>query len=274
MSPVSTRPNRDFYDVTYGEMSAEEENMAEAVVENRLNTRFFCHECNRYISPNLPEFTCPQCEGGFVEQLNGDESSIEDDNTMSVDIESPDPAAEFTELWGRMFLGPSTSEDGDNRRVHRRPVSRQRIAIRRRTSGDGGASSNAAEAAAIDLIIQNLLGIPGMVIREDGPSNSQGIPFPLRMFQLHGNPGDYVWGTNGLDSIITQLLNQLEGTGPPPAENVKIESLPTVKVNQDIVDANVECAVCQDQLSLNEEVKSLPCKHLYHKECIVPWLKL
>ncbi|XP_020903153.2 E3 ubiquitin-protein ligase RNF126-B isoform X2 [Exaiptasia diaphana] len=258
-------------------MSTEEddENMAEAVVENRLNTRFFCHECNRFISPNLPEYTCPQCQGGFVEQLNGDES--EDDNSISVDSESPDPASEFTELWGRMFLGPSTSDGVESRRLYRfRPVARQRISIRPRMGGEGGAgaSNNAtAEAAAIDLIIQNLLGIPGMVGREDGPSTSQNIPFPL-MLQLHGNPGDYVWGNNGLDSIITQLLNQLEGTGPPPAENDKIESLPTVKVTHHDVEAKVDCAVCQEPLTLDEEVKALPCRHLYHKDCIVPWLQM
>ncbi|MGS9235480.1 hypothetical protein ACQWHR_24940, partial [Salmonella enterica subsp. enterica serovar Infantis] len=35
---------------------------------------------------------------------------------------------------------------------------------------------------------------------------------------LHSNPMDYAWGANGLDAIITQLLNQFENTGPPPAD--------------------------------------------------------
>ncbi|EDO32057.1 predicted protein, partial [Nematostella vectensis] len=94
------------------------------------------------------------------------------------------------------------------------------------------------------------------------------------MLQLHGNPGDYVWGTNGLDSIITQLLNQLEGAGPPPAENDKIENLPKVKVTQSLIDSRTECAVCQEQLKLHEEVLMLPCNHHYHKDCIIPWLKM
>lgn len=46
----------------------------------------------------------------------------------------------------------------------------------------------------------------------------------------HGNPGDYVWGPGGLDAIITQLLNNVEGSGPPPADKEKIDRLPTVKV--------------------------------------------
>ena len=48
----------------------------------------------------------------------------------------------------------------------------------------------------------------------------------------HGNPGDYVWGPGGLDAIITQLLNNVEGSGPPPADKDKINKLPTVKITQ------------------------------------------
>ena len=30
-----------------------------------------------------------------------------------------------------------------------------------------------------------------------------------------GNPGDYAWGPGGLDNIISQLIGQLDGSGPP-----------------------------------------------------------
>ena len=73
-------------------------------------------------------------------------------------------------------------------------------------------------------------------------------------FQLHGNPGDYAWGRGGLDAIITQvhfwrtftaeklynekhffitllslqLLNHMDGTGPPPMAKENIADIPTV----------------------------------------------
>jgi E3 ubiquitin-protein ligase RNF115/126 len=55
------------------------------------------------------------------------------------------------------------------------------------------------------------------------------------MFQLHGNPGDYAWGADGLDAIVSQLLNQLEGAGAPPAEKGQIEALPHKKVSKEQV---------------------------------------
>lgn len=33
------------------------------------------------------------------------------------------------------------------------------------------------------------------------------------MHLFFGNPGDYAWGREGLDAIVTQLLNQMDSTG-------------------------------------------------------------
>ena len=49
---------------------------------------------------------------------------------------------------------------------------------------------------------------------------------------LYGNPGDYAWGRGGLDVIVTQLLNQMEGSGPPPLKGELIDEIPKVKVTQ------------------------------------------
>ena len=46
---------------------------------------------------------------------------------------------------------------------------------------------------------------------------------------------DYTWGANSLDAIITQLLNQFENSGPPPADKEKIQALPTVPVTEEHV---------------------------------------
>lgn len=84
---------------------------------------------------------------------------------------------------------------------------------------------------------------------------------------------DYAWGANGLDAIITQLLNQFENTGPPPADKEKIQALPTIPVTKEHVGSGLECPVCKDDYALGEHVRQLPCNHLFHDGCIVPWLE-
>lgn len=74
-----------------------------------------------------------------------------------------------------------------------------------------------------------------------------------------GNPGDYAWGREGLDTIVTQLLNQMDNTGPPPLDREKIDEIPKVLVEQKEVTAKVQCSVCWEDFQLNEPVRKLPC---------------
>ncbi|XP_071699704.1 uncharacterized protein [Rutidosis leptorrhynchoides] len=38
------------------------------------------------------------------------------------------------------------------------------------------------------------------------------------------------------------------------------------------IDPIVLCAICKDQFVIDDETKQLPCKHMYHPDCILPWL--
>lgn len=69
-------------------------------------------------------------------------------------------------------------------------------------------------------------------------------------------------------------MNQLENTGPPPASEQQLHNLPSVKITEEDVKKNLECAICMEDFNLNEEAKKLPCKHCFHEPCITEWLKL
>ena len=61
--------------------------------------------------------------------------------------------------------------------------------------------------------------------------------------------------------------------GTPPAAKSAVNNLPSVVLTQDdVAKNNAICAVCKDEIALEEKVKQLPCLHHYHGDCILPWL--
>ena len=34
-----------------------------------------------------------------------------------------------------------------------------------------------------------------------------------------------------------------------------------------------ECSVCKEEFNQEEIVREMPCKHKFHENCIMPWLK-
>lgn len=79
---------------------------------------------------------------------------------------------------------------------------------------------------------------------------------------------------------LRQLLQELSQRDPslqgtPPASEAAIAALETVYVaprsrNEEDMPS---CAVCTEEFELNEPAKKMPCSHVYHSECVVPWLR-
>lgn len=87
-----------------------------------------------------------------------------------------------------------------------------------------------------------------------------------------GNPGDYV-DAAGYEALLQNLAESDSSgrRGAPPAAKSAVEALPTVEVKSTDIEV---CAICKDKVFNNEEeiAKQLPCGHMYHEDCIVPWL--
>ncbi|XP_068090156.1 E3 ubiquitin-protein ligase RNF126 isoform X2 [Hyperolius riggenbachi] len=258
--------------------------MAEALPEAG---RYFCHNCSAEISPRLPEYTCPRCESGFIEELP-EVRSTENNSTTSGTDQNRHP---FENLESSQFALPpgygqvtfgifneglefpifgagganEESREGENRREQQ---SRQRYGARQpRARLSARRSAGRPEGVpTLEGIIQQL--VNGIIAPTAMPNLGLG-PWGV----LHSNPMDYAWGANGLDTIITQLLNQFENTGPPPADNEKIQALPTIQITDEHVGSGLDCSVCREDYTVGESVRQLPCNHLFHNDCIIPWLE-
>lgn len=96
------------------------------------------------------------------------------------------------------------------------------------------------------------------------------------MDPANATQGDAVFSQEALDRVITQLMEQNQGSNAPgPASEAAIRSLPKKKVEKDMLDdrGKAECSICMDAVELGDQVTILPCKHWFHEICITAWLK-
>ncbi|KAM0941359.1 putative transcription factor C2H2 family [Dioscorea sansibarensis] len=134
---------------------------------------------------------------------------------------------------------------------------------------------------------------PVIVLR--GPSDGEALRHRTpssRSFELFYDDGagaglrplppsvsDFLMGS-GFDRLLEQLSQiELAGGGwrdfaHPPASKAAIESMPTVEIADAHIGVDSHCAVCMEAFELGAEAREMPCKHIYHQDCILPWLSL
>ncbi|XP_058803170.1 E3 ubiquitin-protein ligase Iruka isoform X2 [Phymastichus coffea] len=260
--------------------------MAEAIVDGTSSMRrFFCHRCSVEIEHLLPDFTCPRCSTGFIEELERNNEDAagqmdmdnQDYGDIDVDVTGFDDDSEYDILPIIRAAAEASARSGANyrdgwRRSHRLSSAGDQTSTRNTSSRNQQhqqAGIDIASRVPLDSLIQEIFfNLSGIGF---GFAQGQGGQAPVLFL---GNPGDYVWGQQGLDSIVTQLLNQMDGTGPPPLPRRQIDEIPTTSVSQIQVDLKLQCSVCWEDFILEEPVRQLPCQHFYHAPCIVPWLEL
>ncbi|XP_011683664.1 E3 ubiquitin-protein ligase RNF126 [Strongylocentrotus purpuratus] len=282
--------------------------MAEASVDR---PRFFCHKCSAEIRPVLPDFVCPQCDGGFIEELENDSSTDHsdgsshpaDDRGVSFEAEN-DPFQTF--VFSTLFSDMMNEAPGNN--ASRRPnvvgsPSSSSPPTSSSSSLGGGAQSSSTQSnrnpGATDSNRTFAMHAPGTrtTLRIHGgprgatppdmiaflqqflglappPPGPGGVHFPVQMFNMHGSPRDYAWGEGGLDQIITQLLNNADGHGPPPATEVDIRRLEMITINNIHIEQSADCPVCMEAFKGDEAAKRLPCTHFFHPKCVETWLEM
>lgn len=268
----------------------------EALVENSANPpcRFYCHSCSVEIDRVSSNFTCPHCSEGFIEELPAADRSNNppspppagsDGDSNPNDFINPQAIRLASEIFSSSILSPlllSTSSgprgsDSDGAGSLGDDGADTAPGAMGASAGGGGPTlmrglgrhrnrrRGMQNINNLDNILREIL----ISVADGANGGAGGTP----MFFM-GNPGDYAWGREGLDTIVTQLLNQMDNTGPPPLEKEKIAEIPKVTISAEQVDMKLQCSVCWEDFVIEEAVRKLTCAHVYHESCIIPWLEL
>lgn len=83
--------------------------------------------------------------------------------------------------------------------------------------------------------------------------------------------GDYFMGP-GLEHLIEQLAMH-DRRGPLPASQSSIDAMPTIRITGAHLRKDEHCPVCKEKFDLGSEARQMPCDHIYHSDCITPWLQ-
>lgn len=84
-------------------------------------------------------------------------------------------------------------------------------------------------------------------------------------------------GNNFLGTALQQLIEQLTQNGmagPAPAPTVAVDAMPKIRINSQHLVNNSHCPVCKERFNVGCEAREMPCSHIYHSDCILPWLAL
>ena len=75
-----------------------------------------------------------------------------------------------------------------------------------------------------------------------------------------------------LDILRSALSNTENNDKNQPLSQLMKDRLRKVSINLNMMCEQPSCPICSEDYTPNEEVLKLPCAHLYHNNCVLPWL--
>ncbi|KAM7271737.1 hypothetical protein ACFE04_030951 [Oxalis oulophora] len=214
----------------------------------------WCYRCRQPIRLRGRDQACPYCSGGFVQELD--------------DIERASPTD---------FLGLDGDEDHHNHHHDNRYGLMEAFsAFMRQRMNDRSLFHDLRRSESFPEPNGPGFGGPLLIFGGQIPFRLSGNGGFEALFNApgislrRGNAGDYFIGP-GLEELFEQLSVN-DRRGPAPASRSAIDSMPTVKISHRHLRLDSHCPVCKEKFELGSEARKMPCDHLYHSDCIVPWL--
>lgn len=254
-------------------------------IGGRTYQLYWCYQCHRTIriASDNPRIMCPRCFGQFVYEIDIARPRLVVEFTEF----DPSPEARILEALSLMLDPPVRnarrfSDVGIQPPWHQNhgrrwpwPWRRQRASGNSPlddTDGWGSESGILARPRSRSWIILTPNNLPRDV--RDGSHNNNVDDNGSEGVVPRGiDPRNYYRGYE-LNGLIDELT-QNDRPGPPPAPDSVINGLPIVKIKQShLLNDSQSCAVCMEDFKVGGEAKELPCNHIFHSNCIGPWLRL
>lgn len=227
-----------------------------------MSGTYWCYRCDRFVRVwDQDSVACPDCYSGFIEEIDAPTRSFLSESRRSRFAES----AAFVMQSSDQNTAPGSGSSPGVRRSRRNggdrspfnPVIVLRGATDGSVGGGGGGGGGDGSGGGFELYYDDGAG-----------SGLRPLPASISEFLLG----------SGFDRLLDQLT-QIEANGlgrmeDPPASKAAIESMPTIEIIDSHIETEPHCAVCKEAFELGNEAREMPCKHLYHSDCILPWLSL
>lgn len=209
---------------------------------SNIHQSHWCYQCRQRVRPRGADMVCPNCESGFILELDDIDSLM--GHFVGTDM---DPDLHLDPRSGLMEYISTLMRQGNTISISRETDLRTRPRFFSDMEMEFGSA-------------------PWLIFRGQLPRH-----IPDSNLMHRANIADIFVGP-GLDDLIEQL-SQSDRRGPPPASESSIQAMPTLKINQRHLNGDSHCPVCKEKFELGMEAREMPCKHMYHSECIVPWLE-
>ncbi|XP_009147503.1 E3 ubiquitin-protein ligase SIRP1 isoform X2 [Brassica rapa] len=231
-------------------------------------TAYWCHTCSQTVTSLTTEeagIKCPFCQSGFLEEMQ----QREDTNVHRPMDSILTPI--FMEMMNNSArIHPGADMDSQLQEILRRR-GRRPVSIDQLLQGIYAGLTLAPAAAAADdnnrergrVIVTNpynqIVAVPSSAVSNTLPP-------------VAGSLSEYFIGPE-----FEAMLESLTETDPrrygtPPARRDAFEALASVEIKE--AEAGLECCVCLDDFEMGTVGKQMPCKHIFHSDCLLPWLQL
>eukprot|EP01079_Euglenida_sp_SAG-EU17-18_P001224 gene1224-2697_t len=203
-----------------------------------VSGNYFCHECQAALQQVQETddgyLTCPACAQPFVEIVEADDPP--NTSTLSTSPISNDQAVPPQGFPHHVFVQAGAA--GQIYGAHVTPAA-------------AGAPPTADPLAHVYQLFSG------------GQVN----------FGINQHVGEAV-GDGGLNALIANLFDNFSGpVGNPPAAQDAVASLLEVQVQEGHAALNTPgCSVCMEEFCVGDTLMQMPCEHLFHRPCLLPWL--